>query len=117
VGEFQVPGGGHGPLETRGLSTLTTWVEKALRTDRGAHPVHPDGYGIERPFDLVGQPVDTNQAAALHERIREALVFHPRISDVTDFSSDFDPDEEYVSVAFTVHLDSGEDLELDLVLP
>ena len=117
VRNFQVPTGGHGPLETRGLSTLTTWIEKCLRTQVGAHPVHPDGYGIDLPYDLVGQPVETNQAATLYQRIEEALLFHPRITEVTDFESDFDPDDEWISVGFTVHTDRGDNVEMTLVLP
>lgn len=93
------------PLETHGIETLRGWVLKCLFTARGAHAIHPDGYGLVQPFDLIGEPVLTAPAADMEERIRDALTFHPRITDVTDFIVDVDPDEEYVEVSFTVELD------------
>lgn len=97
--------GSAGLLTTRGLGTLEQWIEKCLRTDRGAHPVHPDGYGMVRPTDLIGRPVDEVPVAELENRIRDALTFHPRISEVSDFVTDYNPDDERFDVGFTVHTD------------
>jgi hypothetical protein len=98
-------GSGRGPLQTHGLATLITWAEKCLRTARGAHPIHPPGYGLVRPNDLWGKPVTGAPVAEMEARIRDALTFHPRITDVEDFEFDFDPNDEWVNVAFTMIVD------------
>lgn len=102
--------GGHSPLGTTGLGTLQTWIEKCLLTERGAHPVHPEGYGMVRPFDLIGEQVVGAPVADLEQRVRDALTFHPRITEVRDFEADIDTDREYISVSFTVIVDGGEAL-------
>lgn len=80
-------------------------LHNCLRTDRGAHPVHPAGYGFVRPHPgLIGGAVG-QIPADLEVRIREALTFHPRISDVSDFAYAFTDDEDFLSVGFTVALD------------
>jgi|1185.fasta_scaffold84709_2 phage baseplate assembly protein W len=115
-------GGLSGPLETRGLATLRGWIEKCLQTERGQHPIHPPDYGLERP-DILGEPVGDEAAADLEEAVRDALLFHPRITDVTEFevymgevdSSD-DPnlivsDDEALYVSFTVVTDDEETID------
>lgn len=97
--------GKHGPLQTYGVATLRTWIEKCLHTARGAHPVHPEDYGLEPLDDIIGGPVLGAPAADIEARVREALTFHPRIDDVTDFRAVIDPDNEYVAVSFSVLID------------
>lgn len=117
-GVFITGNNGRGPRETRGLATLAVWIEKCLRTDRGAHPVHPAGYGMIRPFDMIGKPLDQAPLEELEPRIRDALTFHPRISDITDFVVDFDSDNEFVNVNFSVVLDDETSLQVNgLALP
>lgn len=93
-----------GVAQTRGLGTLRQWIEKCLRTDRGAHPIHPDDYGMERPFDLIGQSLASASADDLQARIEDALVFHPQIVAVQDLTLDYDPDDYVLQVSFTVVL-------------
>lgn len=99
--------GASSPLTVRGMQTLRGWIEKCLRTERGAHPVHPPGYGLVGGVG-IGGPVGV-VAPDLEGRVREALTFHPRISDVTNFSYDHDPDDDYLAVTFDVLLDGGAD--------
>lgn len=94
------------PLKTHGDATLIQWAEKCLRTARGAHPIHPPGYGLASPADLIGQTVDGAPVAELEARIREALTFHPRIADIRDFDYDFDSSDEWIAVSFTMVLDN-----------
>jgi hypothetical protein len=113
--------GGHGPLETRGLATLRGWVEKCLMTARGAHPIHPPDYGVEGLLEVIGEAASDGVAGDLEDRIRDALLFHPRISDVTDFDAYMgDPeeddehdsaDDETLFVSFTVVTDDEDILE------
>lgn len=103
--------GGKAPLGTIGESTLKLWVEKCLSTERGAHPIHPPGYGLASLSDLYGGPV-TAPPADLEQRISDALTFHPRIASVTDFGVTDDPDDEYVSVTFSVVTDRDETIPI-----
>lgn len=104
------------PLETNGMGTLVQWAEKCLRTARGAHPIHPPGYGMVDPHGLIGEIIDGAPVAELEPRIREALTFHPRIVDIQDFAYDFDPADEWVSVNFTLVLDDDTLLPLETSL-
>jgi hypothetical protein len=100
----------HGPLETHGLTTLEMWVEKCLRTARGAHPIYSDDFGIELPADFFGGPVSSFPDDLFRDRVIDALTKHPRIIDVTDFAFDYDPDEEWVAASFTVETGTGDTL-------
>lgn len=109
---FVKPTGALGPKPTLGRETLTQWIEKALRTARGAHPVHPVDYGFEPPHGgLIGRQVGT-VPPDLEQRVREALTFHPAIADVTDFLFDWDDDDEYLRVDCVIHLADESMLEL-----
>ncbi len=99
---------GHAPAHTVGEATLRKWIEKCLSTERGARPIHPPGYGLERMTDMYGGPVNQSPPVDLEQRIQDALTFHPRIAAVTDFGATFDPDDEYVAVTFTVITDRDE---------
>lgn len=104
-------------LAIRGVDTLKAWVEKCLRTDRGAYPIHSDDYGMQRPFDLIGEPVSTATTVDLEHRISDALTFHPLIVAVADFQMESDPDDEAVFVSFAVVLSDDSSIPLELQLP
>jgi len=95
---------GHGPLTTRREATLKTWVEKCIRTHRGAHPIHPDGYGLEQPLeDFLSHPELTTHE--LEEAIVDALTFHPQITAVKNMviqTGDTIEGDAAVEIAFTV---------------
>lgn len=114
--DFSIPGftteQGSGPLETRGLDTLRGWIAKCLVTARGAHPIHPDAYGLERPFDLIGQPFDAFNNSDLEDRIINALTFHPRISGIEEFATYFEEGDDALYVGFRVLLDNEEELPI-----
>ena len=94
----------HGPLATHGLRTLETWIEKCLRTDRGAHPVHSANFGVANPFEMIGQPVMSGLPDDYDERIRTALTMHPHIADIRRFKAEVDPNDDVVLVSFMVVL-------------
>jgi hypothetical protein len=108
AGRFLVSGStARGPLATWGDATLRGWIAKALRTARGAHPIHPDDYGMEAPYGPVGRPV-TLGAGGYEQDVRDALTYHPLIQDVIDFRAEADPDEEFLAVSFTVVREDGD---------
>lgn len=113
-GQF-ITAGGRGPLETRGDRTLYYWIEKALRTDRGAHPIYSASYGMERPFDMIGRHLNSADYADLENRIHQALTFHPRIVGIAEFSAEQDPSDEVLYVSFRVLKDDDSSLDVGRV--
>lgn len=103
---------GHSPANTFGDATTRGWIEKVMNTDRGAHPVHPDEYGIEKLGEGFGGPTSLFPTGDYEHRIREALLFHPRIADVRDFAWDVDAADEAIAVDFVVLLDDDTEIEL-----
>lgn len=99
---------GHGPLTTHGDATLRVWVEKALRTARGAHSIYSDDFGIDLPGDDFGGPVEEWPIDTFEQRVRDALVVNDNITDVTDFAASVDPNSEAVAVDFTIVKVGGE---------
>ena len=102
---------GRGPLQTHGRATLRHWIAKCLQTERGAFAIHPPDYGVDGLEDLIGEPLV--ESLEVEDRVREALLFHPAITDVTDFVMWTDEDLEALFVSFTVITDSADDLMLD----
>jgi hypothetical protein len=102
--KFVVGDGAHGPRETRGFDTLGFWIQKALATERGTSPIHSDDYGLQDVDGVIGTPADILTSRA--SRVRDALTFHPRITDVRNYSAIHeDPDAQWVTESFDVVLD------------
>ena len=90
---------GLAPARLTGRASLVVWCEMALRTARYAHSAFTDDFGMERPEDMLGH-VDVGEFIGDYEqRLREALLVHDRIADVTNFAADYDPDQG----VFTIH--------------
>lgn len=107
---------GRGPLETRGEATLRGWIEKCLHTQKGAHAIYGDDFGISQPFELLGEGGDLLDTEEMEVEVIEALTFHPRISNVKDFQIEFDSLNEALRVAFTVVVDDEDEMELEGLL-
>jgi hypothetical protein len=99
---------GLSPEPTRGVATLTQWIEKALRTARGAHAASPDNYGVPEASleGMVGGEAGI-VPPDLEQRVTEAMLFHPRITAVRDFTYQHGRDDEHVAVSFVYELDEG----------
>lgn len=112
---YPKPGGG--PQGTRGLTTLRFWIEKVLRTYRGAYPIYDSRYGIEDLDEIIGHQIGDASMTSLSGKIEDALLFHPSITAVTDFSADFNEVDEALVVSFVVVTDQGDELPInDLAL-
>lgn len=109
---FIKPQGALGPKATHGLETLTEWIEKALNTAAGAHPVHPVGYGFAAPAGPMFGALVGTVPPDFEARVRAALTFHPLISDVTDFTFDFSRDDEYLHYTATIVLANNQSVTL-----
>lgn len=109
---FVMSPGAQGPLAINGSSTLEQWVEKCMRTARGAHPVY-ETFGVESPGDFIGVPVEEFPLDEFRDQVTDALLRHPRIDDTTDWATTFDPDEEYVVISFTVVTDAGLEVPIE----
>jgi hypothetical protein len=106
-------GASRGPLTTRGQESLKEWIAKCLQTARGAHPVHPEGYGLDGGLEgIVGAPVGT-VIADFEQKVEDALLFHPRISAVEDFAYEWDADDDFLAVTLTVVLDGDTPVAVD----
>lgn len=105
---------GYQPLPTQGEQTLREWVAKCMRTQRGAHPVHPEDYGMADPFLLIGLPIEQAPVAQYEDDLKQALTFHPRIADVRDFAATLDRDAGTIALQFTVLLDDDSQVNFDV---
>jgi hypothetical protein len=102
-----------GPSPTRDAEALVDWVEKCLLTARGAHPVHPPGYGlVHGSADLIGGLVGA-PSSDLEVRVADAVTFHPRISGIANWTFDYDPMAEWQAYSFTLVLDDDTTVQLD----
>jgi hypothetical protein len=102
---------GTAPQETYELDSLIMWIEKAARTDRYAHPMYSDAYGVEGPLDLIGVQADDDQLSAYQDALTDALLVHDRITAVEDFNFSQDPFDEVLYASFTVVVDAAPPLE------
>lgn len=71
------------PMETRGLATLLTWVDKFLHTQKGALPIHPSWFGLTDPYGLFGRPISELSLGDLQRDLSD-MTNHPNIADVVD---------------------------------
>jgi hypothetical protein len=107
-----------GVATTHGIQTLRQWIEQALRTDQGAHPIHSDNYGMVRPFDAIGEPLGSVTSMDIEQRISDALTFHQRIVGIQDFRMSYDANDDYLLISFTAVLSDDQLLSIsDLRLP
>ena len=116
-----VQGSGHGPLEVTGEANLRIWIEKCMRTHEGAHPIHPGGYGLQRPIhDYLGEEAEFTQLTELEGDVRDALLFHPSITDLIDFNVQVESDpasaDAMAQISFGVVRDDGSQLDFGTTL-
>lgn len=104
---------GPNPAQTNDLDTLKSWIQKTMITGKGAHVIYTDDYGVENPDSLIGfasDPVAQNQWAI---NIKEALMRHDRITDVTDFKFHTEDGGESLFVDFSVTTDDNTTVDLE----
>lgn len=120
TGERQ--GTGEGPHMIRGDAALKQWIHKCLRTHAGAHPIHPEGYGLRIPIThFIGRSPQDVEVSELEEVIRDALLFHPAIKDVINFQANFETEDEVtgdaaLNLAFRVVRDDATTLRFNTTL-
>lgn len=104
---------GTAPTEVRGEGALIQWIQAAMHTASGAHPIFSNAFGLEDPEAVLDQ-LDPEEALDDFEAdMREALTQHDRIQDVQDFAATFDPSTGVVTItSLTVVTDVNEELSL-----
>lgn len=110
AGDFTPSSGG--PQATRGLATLRNWIEKCLRTEGGGRfPVYSSQYGMVGVDSMIGLSQAAVDAGDLGDRIYDALMFHPRITDIVGFNAFIDPNDETLFVTFRVITDTDDSIQ------
>ena len=110
---------GHEPHPTRGLDTLRNWIEKCLRTEEGAHAIHPEGYGLRQSLDAYLNGDSDVSIGELEQDIIDALLYHPAISRVDDMRTEEGetPDgDRAANISFTVVTDDAVTIDIDTTL-
>lgn len=100
---------GDRPVEISGLDNLRQWIDIAMNTTSLAHPIFPDDYGMDDPYNMVGEEYSPALEADYQDQIITALTFHDRIVGVDNFNFQFDSDEQVVYVTFTVRVDDEDE--------
>lgn len=104
---------GPSPGQTNGLDTLKTWIQKAMLTAKTAHPIYSDEFGMDSPDSLVGFVSDASAQDEWASDVREALLQHDRINDVTDFRFVVSDNGESLDVGFSVLTDEDDAIEIE----
>lgn len=92
AGRFRRYGGA--PAEVVRESALYVWLLAAAHTAPEAHPIFPEEFGLERPYDPLGDIEVADALSDYEERLREAWTQHDRVSDVIDLELRYVPEEE-----------------------
>lgn len=88
------------------LDALLQYVHKALITPRSRYLIYTDDYGCELP-DLIGDDVTRGYLdSEVPRMVREALVYHEYINDVTDITYEIDGDK--LRISFSIDTIYGE---------
>lgn len=105
---------GSAPAEAWGKDALRMWCMTALHTMRGAHPILDDEFGIEDPYSLIGHPDSAENQSIWESDVRDALLQHDRILDVTDFVFEHNELADYLDVSFVIVTDDEDRVEFAL---
>jgi hypothetical protein len=96
AGRFYRRGGA--PVEVRGLDSLVQWLQLARYTQRGAHAVFSDDFGMDGPEDWMGT-VDVVEAASDYgARLQDAWTVHDRVASVENFEAHFEDDSGVIVI-------------------
>lgn len=113
-GEFVMHGSS--PAVVSGLTQLTVWIEKTLRTARFAHVIYTDEYGVDNPWEGIGFPFSSRIGARIAKNVTDALTVHDRITAVQDFQFD-GVGTSQLFVSFSVITDDPDATPLALTVP
>lgn len=104
---------GTSPAGVSGDDQVKAWIEKTIYTARFAHPVFSDQYGVDGITDFIGRN-DPAAESLIASAIRDALLVHDQIEDVTDFV--FQREGEALFVDFSVTLTNSSTIAVPFAL-
>lgn len=100
-----VPNQAGSPLMLTGLATLNSWLEKCVRTVRGASPAVDPTFGLKQSLEsvfLTGGMYDPTQQTTAEELIRDAFGVHPNVESVEDVTVSYTPGDTAVVIDYRV---------------
>lgn len=107
---------GTGVLTTVGIDTLRNWVVKVLNTQKGAHPIYSDDFGMEDPFALIGEPIMEAAIGEYEQIISDAVTYHPRITGIDNYVANLTATGDGVEVSFDVIMDDDNIVPIENVV-
>lgn len=108
---------GSRPAEITDMDNLRQWIDIAMNTATGVHPIFPEEYGTDNPQIMLGAEYSPALEAEYTEQITKALLFHDRIVAVENFEFQHGDNDEIVYVSFVVRTDSEDDDALAIEAP
>ncbi len=90
-----------------GESALRQFIRKAVATARYRYLIYDGRYGCEADQIIGANVTDELLRAELPRVIREALIYDERISDVSNFAYERNPEDDRLYVTFTVTAADG----------
>lgn len=101
---------GQRPVETYGLDTLKQWIDICMNVDAGAHSIFPDDFGMDDPWEMIGQDYSPALEAEYQQKVQNALLIHDRIESVDNFIFQHDENDTIQYVEFVVKTDTGREI-------
>lgn len=101
------------PALVLGLDALRQRCLMAVYSARFAHKVFSDGFGIDRPYQMIGLAVPTPVVLDYERRLRQALEALEGVAEVTEYEGDYDPGQGVFTCTFTVVSDAGQQIPFD----
>ncbi|WP_088908150.1 DUF2634 domain-containing protein [Brevibacillus formosus] len=106
------------PVEVTGIEALKVWICKIIYTEKHRFRVYEGleiDYGVTLEEFIVGKKYPTPFVQSeIKREITEALLLHPRISYLSDWS--FTRDENSLEIAFTVNLVDAQSFTIQEVI-
>lgn len=103
---------GQRPVETHGTDTLKQWIDIVLNVDAGAHSIFPDDFGMDDPWEMIGQQYSPALESEFQQKVQNALLVHDRIESVGSFIFQHDENDTILYVEFVVVTDTGAELKV-----
>lgn len=98
--------GGSEPVLVSGAGAVTSWCQMAIYSERFAHRVFSDRFGVEGFAAAIGRLPSQAVANALASSLERALLQHERIARVENIVTSWDPENGTIGFdRFSVVLD------------
>lgn len=105
---------GGSPVWTDGLDTLQVWIKNMMWTERMAHTIFSDDFGMDDPYSLIARTARADLWQAYQSDLTEALLVHDRIAEIREIDMDvWAEDPEVTVVKIRILTDQYEELTVE----